>query len=148
MNHEWTYVIVDGFATGETDFEARLAAADQSVRDEVDNQIMSPIVNGLDGAILVINGHADRVDTGEDHKTSLQLEHDASRDRSNSAMAAILMMLGRDWLDPAPTKWEDMPHIAVATNYLGAVRLVDETGTEEGRRRNRRVELAVCRFVP
>src|SRR5688500_16972496 len=106
MRHEWTYVIVDGFGTGEVDFEARLAAADQSVRDEVDNQIMSPIVNGIDGAILVINGHADRVDTGQDHKTCLQLEHDASRDRASTAMATILMMIGRDWLDPGPTTWE------------------------------------------
>jgi outer membrane protein OmpA-like peptidoglycan-associated protein len=148
MRHEWTFVIVDGFGTGEVDFPARLAAADQSLRDEVDSQIMSPLVNGVDGVVLVINGHADRVDTGEDHQTSLQREHDASRDRATSAMAAILTMIGRDWLDPGPAAWEDMPQVAVVTNFLGAVRLIDAGGTEAARRRNRRVELAVCRFIP
>lgn len=148
MRHEWTFVVVDGFSTGEVDFAARLAAADQSVRDEVDSQIMSPLVNGVDGVVLVINGHADRVDTGEDHATSLQLEHDASRDRAASAMDTILMMIGRDWLDPGPTAWEDMPQVAVVTNYLGAVRRVDTGGTEPARLRNRRVDLAVCRFIP
>ena len=52
MRHEWTFVVVDGFGSGELDFEARLAAADQAVRDEVDDLIMSPLVNGVDGSVL------------------------------------------------------------------------------------------------
>ena len=98
MRHEWTTATVDGFGSGELDFEARLAAADQAVRDQVDDLIMSPLVNGVDGAVLLIRGHADRVDTGQDHATCLQLESDASRARARSAGETILMMIGRDWI--------------------------------------------------
>lgn len=148
MRHEWTSVVVDGFATGEVDFEIRLAAAPQSVRDQVDTLILGPLANAVDGAVLVVEGHADRVDSGEDHRTSLELERSASGNRAGSAVRALLMMLGRDWIDPPPASWEEVPWIGTNTSLHGATMLVDDAGTEEGRLRNRRVVLAVCRFLP
>ena len=148
MRHEWTFVVVDGFGSGELDFEARLAAADQAVRDEVDDLIMSPLVNGVDGSVLLVQGHADRVDTGEDHQTCLRLERDASRARASSAAATVLMMIGRDWIDPPPTSWSELPQIGVSESAHGATTMVDESGSETGRLQNRRVILAVCRFFP
>lgn len=147
MLHEWTLARVDGFAAGETDFAARLAASSQSVRDDFDNNVMSPLVNGPDGVVLVIIGHSDRVDTGADHRTCLQLEVQASEDRANSADNAVLAMFA-DWLTPAPTSWSDLPHIAAILLYHGASSLRSDGGTEEQRKLNRRVEFQVCRFTP
>ena len=147
MRHEWTQTVVDGFASGETDFLARLAAADQSVRDDVDNLIMSPLINAVDGAVLVIQGHSDRVDTGQDHATCLDLEANASKDRANSAFEGLLALVGRDWLSPPPMSWADLPNVAIAVSPQGAVMLADRSGTDAGRLRNRRVYLAVCRFI-
>ncbi|WCM55954.1 hypothetical protein [Microbacterium sp. EF45047] len=148
MQHEWTFAVVDGYATGEVDFARRLAESDQSVRDEVDEKIMSPLVNGTDGAVLVIQGHADRIDSGESHAVALEQESDISKARANSAFDEILAMIRRDWLDPGPASWEELPHIAVVVSPHGASMRVDESGTEAGRLRNRRVYLAVCRFIP
>jgi|JI10StandDraft_1071094.scaffolds.fasta_scaffold43023_5 flagellar motor protein MotB len=148
MRHEWTAVTIDGFATGEVDFAARLAAIDQRMRDMVDELIMGPLVNAVNGgAVLSIEGHSDRVDTGEDHRTSLALERDASRLRAQNAEATILMMLGRDWIEPPPTSWAAMPYLAVETLYFGATRLSVDPTNEEDRRQNRRVELILCRFI-
>ena len=98
--------------------------------------------------MLLIGGHSDRVDTGASHADSLHLERDAAWDRATSARDTILMMIGRDWIDPPPTSWADLPQIGLAVNTHGATVLVDETGTEEGRLKNRRVRLEVCRFLP
>ena len=70
------------FASGEVDFASRLAAADQSVRDEVDDKIMSPPINAPDGAVLLIGATP----------TALT--------PATSARDTILMMIGRDWIDP------------------------------------------------
>jgi len=149
MRHEWTTVTVDGFATGEVDFAARLAAADQSVRDQLDQVILGPLVNAVnDGALLSIEGHSDRVDTGEDHRTCLARESDASKSRADSAGAALLTILGRDWIDPPPTTWADFPYLGVETLYFGAARLRVDPVTEQDRLQNRRVTIALCRFIP
>jgi flagellar motor protein MotB len=139
---------VDGFIANEIDLERHLAAAGQSWRDDVDNRIMSPLMNAPDGAVLVVQGHADRVDTGEDHRACLKKEHDASRARAVSAVDTILMMLGRDWISPPPTDWDQLPWIAVHASWSGAAMLVDPGDTEQAALRNRRVELSVCRFFP
>jgi hypothetical protein len=68
MRHEWTEAVVDGYGSGETDFAQRLAAS-PSLRDKVNVEIMSPLMNAPDGAILVIEGHADAIDSDEDHWT-------------------------------------------------------------------------------
>lgn len=147
MRHVWSEVIVDGFESDETDFAARLAASPQSVRDLVDSEIMSPLVNGIDGVLLTVTGCADVVDTGEPHRTCLAKEVEASVARSKSATAAILDMIGGDWLNPPLTTWADLPYIGVYDDGLGASALVDPGTTDEARRRNGRVVLGVCRFV-
>ena len=148
MRHEWTTTIVDGFGAEEVDFATRLAAADQSVRDQVDNLILSPLVNGMDGAVLIIRGHADPIDSGGDHRTLLQREGEASLHRAQSAMDTILAMIGRDWLTPPPQAWEDLPYIAVVPSANGAGERIDDGQSEDARKRNRRVFLGVCRFIP
>lgn len=148
MRHEWATMDVDGFATGEVDFPARLAAADQSVRDQLDTLIMGPLINSsVDGAILVIDGHSDRVDTGQDHQTCLELERVASMQRAKSAADAILAMIGRDWLDPAPTSWSDLPYLAVMVTWSGASFLNAVPVDEAARLKNRRVTFELCRMI-
>lgn len=150
MSHEWIWMDVDGFGDGETDFAALLASSAQSVRDDFDNKIMSTLVNGMvGGAILVITGHADRVDTGaEDHRARLLREGEISAVRANSAADTILAMIGRDWLTPAPGSWEELPQIAGHLDGHGASTLVNDGGDEAARRKNRRVSVGVCRFTP
>lgn len=149
MRHEWATVHVDGFSSGEVDFAARLAAADQSVRDELDATIIGPLINAVDdGAILVIDGHSDRVDTGQDHRTSLELERVASMQRAKSASDAILMLIRRDWLDPGPTDWSDLPHLAVMVTWSGATFLRADPVDESDRLKNRRVTFELCRMIP
>lgn len=150
MRHEWTRMTVDGFGDGETDFAALLAASAQSVRDDFDNEIMSPLVNGMvNGVLMVISGHADRIDTGtEDHRARLLREVGASSARANSAEDAVLALIGRDWLDPPPTTWDELPQIAVFKEGHGASLLVNDGGDEAARRKNRRVTFFVCRFIP
>ena len=148
MNHHWTTMVLDGFAEDDVDVRAHLAAADQSVRDRLDNEIMSPLANAVaGGAVLVVDGHADRVDTGADHRTSLLKEKAVSHARAENAAGLILELLGRDWLDPPPTAWSDLPYLGVYVNGVGATSLVHDGGAEDDRRRNRRVLLAVCRFT-
>ena len=62
-------------------------------------------------------------------------------------MAAILDMIGRDWLNPPPTTWADLPYIGVYDDAVGAIGLVDPGITDEARRRNRRLILGVCQFI-
>ena len=146
MRHEWTRISVDGFASDEVDFAARLAASPQSVRDDFDTNVMSPLVNGVDGVILTIAGHADRLDTGEDHRTCLQREGQVSYERAVSADKAVFAMLG-DWLTPAPATWDELPQIAAYLLGRGALGLISEGESEDERRRNRRVEFQICRFI-
>lgn len=147
MRHEWTRLTVDGFESGEVDFAARLAASSQTVRDDFDHLVMSPLVNGVDGVVLTICGHADRVDTGASHIDCLQLESESSRQRANSADATVFAKLS-EWLDPAPTSWDALPHVAMYWFGNGANRLAVNPATEDDRRQNRRVEFQLCRFYP
>ncbi|KGN39771.1 hypothetical protein N801_19025 [Knoellia aerolata DSM 18566] len=148
MRQDWSFAVIDGFASGEVDFAARLAA-EQHFRQMVDEFILGPLVNASSaGAVLRIEGHSDRVDTGEDHPTSLALERDASRSRAESAASSLLTLLGQDWLVPSPTAWGDLPYVAVETLFFGATKLSVEPVDEGDRRGNRRVELYLCRFVP
>lgn len=148
MRHEWTGIVVDGFGSGEVDFAQRLASLPQEFRDEFDEVIMRPLINGVNGGvILTINGYADRVDTGASHRDALQLESDAGWRRAKSAEDSVFAMIGRDWIDPAPSSWDDLPYIAVYSQSRGAVWLLDHGGDESARRRNRRVELRVCRHL-
>lgn len=148
MRHEWISMDVDGFGDGETDFAALLAASPQSVRDDFDNKIMSTLVNGMtDGVVLVVTGHADRMDSGvDDHRARLLREGDVSTDRANSAVDTVLAMIGRDWLDPPPTSWEELPQIAGHLDGHGASWLINDGGDEAARRKNRRVSFSACRF--
>ncbi len=57
-------------------------------------------------------------------------------------------MIGRDWIEPPPTGWAELPQIGVVVSAHGASMRADDSGTESGRLRNRRLYLAVCRFVP
>lgn len=150
MRHEWTFMTLDGFGDGDTDFAARLAAADQSVRDEFDANIMFPMINGMaEGVVLVVAGHADRIDNGaEDHAARLRREGDASYARAVSAEDEILVKIGTDWLDPPPASWDELPEIAVLRQGRGATALAVEPADEADRQRNRRVALQVCRFFP
>lgn len=150
MIHEWTLMDVDGFGDSETDFAALLAASAQAVRDDFDNTIMSPLVNGMvDGVLMVIAGHADRIDDGaEDHRARLLREGEVSFARANSAEDAVLSLLGRDWLDPPPATWDELPQIAVYKEGHGASSLASDGGDEAARRKNRRVTFRVCRFIP
>lgn len=149
VRHEWTSVVVDGFASGEVDFAARLAAADQSVRDQLNDLIMGPLVNAVnDGAILIIEGHSDRVDTGEDHRTCLDRERAASEARAKSAYNTILMMVGRDWIDPPPTDWSELPYLAVEATWSGAMFFKADPVDEAARLKNRRVTVQLCRMIP
>lgn len=147
MRHEWTKMVVDGFGSGEVDFAARLAASSQEVRDDFDTLVMSPLVNGLDGVVLTICGHSDRVDTGASHIDCLRLESESSKQRADSADATIFAMFAQ-WLDPAPVSWDALPHIATYWFGTGATKLAVNPRTEDDRRRNRRVEFQVCRFYP
>lgn len=147
MRHEWNNVVVDGFAVDDFDFAGRLAASGQSKRDEVDTLILGPLVNAVNiGATLVITGYADRVDTGQDHRTSLQKETFNSWQRGWFAAEAILNMIGRDWLSPPPTTWDDLPYVGLKVSGAGATNLQDDAGTDVARLKNRRVELSLCRF--
>lgn len=148
MRHEWTDIIsVDGFRSGETDFAQRLAAAEQRVRDAVDDVILSALMNSPGGVLLLIAGHSDRVDTGESHQACLAQETKASQDRAVSADKALLEMLSRDWLSAPVTEWGELPWVGVVTVGFGATHRRDTSGTDAGRLLNRRVDLAVCRFV-
>lgn len=147
MRHEWTKLAVDGFESGEVDFAARLAASSQTVKDDFDRLEMNPLVNGVDGVVLTICGHSDRVDTGASHIDSLQLESDSSRQRANSADAEVFAKLS-EWLDPAPTSWDELPWIATYWFGNGANLLAVNPVNEDDRRKNRRVEFQVCRFYP
>jgi hypothetical protein len=64
----------------------------------------------------------------------------------HSAHAEILHMIGRDWLEPSPSRWEDLPNLAVQGTAVGASQLLAGT-SEADRLKNRRVYLAVCRFI-
>lgn len=150
MSHEWSWMDVSGFADGDTDFAALLDASPQPVKDRFDELVMSPLVNGMvDGVLMVICGHSDRIDSGaEDHRARLLREGAASLARANSADDAVLWLLGRDWLDPPPTSWAQLPQIAVYKEGHGASALISDGGDEAARRQNRRVTFRVCRFSP
>lgn len=146
VQHRWTSIVVDGFASGEVDFAARLAA-DQSVRDRLDEQIIGPLVNAVnDGAVLLIRGHSDRVDTGEDHRTCLDRERAASEARARSAYASVLTIIRRDWL-PALTDWSDLPYLGVQVTWSGAVGLGADPVDEASRLKNRRVTMDLCCLI-
>lgn len=148
MRHEWTdEVVVAGFGSGEVDFAARLAASPQSVRDALDEVILSTLMNSPDGAVLFTEGHSDVVDGAQDHRTKLKLEMDASHARMRSADAHVLAMIGRDWLSPPPSTWADLPWIAVVGVPAGAGSRLSDGLDEASRSQNRRVALRVCRFV-
>lgn len=148
--HEWIPMTVGGFGDGETDFAALLASSPQSVKDDFDNKIMSNVVNGMvDGVLIVIVGHSDRIDAGaEDHRERVLREAKLSFARANSAEDAILALLGRDWFDPPPATWDAVPQIAVLRLGDGASSMINDGGDEAARRQNRRVEFQVCRFIP
>lgn len=147
MRHEWTMLAVDGFASGEVDFGARLATSSQAVKDDFDRLVMSPIVNGADGVFLMVVGYSDRVDTGQSHAESLRIENEASKQRAESAEATVVTKLA-EWLDPAPTTLEQVPNLASNVFGTGASLLYVEPISEDDRRKNRRVGFAVCRFLP
>lgn len=130
VNHEWSELNVSGFADG--------------------GFVMSPLVNGMaDGVLLVISGHADRIDIGpEDHRQRVAREALASSERAQSAEDSVLAIIGSDWLDPAPATWHELRQIAVCTEGHGATTLINDGGDESARRENRRVTFRVCRFVP
>lgn len=144
MRHEWTQVTVDGFGAEETDFLPRLAASPQSVRDDFENLIMSPLVNSPDGAVLLIEAHSDRVDTG-DHHANLNLERKVSTARRISAENAVLAKFG-EWLMPGPTAWSQLTTLGVFATGVGANVPVDDADSEVAALRNRRVIFRVCRF--
>ena len=150
VNHEWSELNVSGFADGETDFRALLDASPQGLRDEFDNFVMSPLVNGMaDGVLVVISGHADRIDTGlEDHRQRIGREALASSTRAQSAEDSVLAIIGEDWLDPPPATWNELREIAVYTEGHGATTLINDGCDEAARRENRRVTFRVCRFMP
>lgn len=148
MRHEWTRCTVDGFGSGEVDFArqyARLSAEDKAAFDA---NVMSPIVNGVDGVFVVITGHSDRVDSGGAHKDLLRQEGLASWERADSAQKTLLSLIGKEWLTPGPSSWGDMPQVALSVSAAGAVRLLEDGGDEVMRKRNRRVEIEVCQFIP
>jgi hypothetical protein len=107
---------------------------------------MSPLVNGIDVAIATIAGYADRVHTDESHSAKLQREAAVSYTRATNAEDTILAKFS-EWLDPAPASWDQLPQIATFYFGNGAVGLVVEPASEADRRRNRRVQIEVCRFI-
>lgn len=147
MRHEWTKWVLDGYEADAVDFLARLGAASQAARDELDDLILSPLINSVnEGAVLVVQGHADRVDTGEGHAICLQREMRVSWTRAESATNGILELIRRDWLSPSTT-WDDLPYLGVHDVALGAGHHVDDSGSDDGRRKNRRVVVQLCRIV-
>nr|NLD40829.1 hypothetical protein [Actinomycetales bacterium] len=119
---------------------------DQSVRDALDANILTPLANSPGGAMLVVIGHSARHDAAATHQKSLVVESDASNGRAKSAQEAVLRMLGEKVGSDA-SAWAEFPHLETLMVACGATNRVDESGTEEGRFLNRRVELRVCRFL-
>jgi hypothetical protein len=145
--------IVDGFASGETDFLVHLDS-DPFIKAAFIAEIIVPIVGVLnsvnDGATLSVSGHSDRVDTaGLGHFDCLAQEKSASEDRVISATAGIHTLVQQ--IQPsAPSDLNTLPFFFVSQRAPGAGVLVNGGGSlsEAQRKQNRRVQARLVVFTP
>lgn len=148
-------IILDSYPSGVTDFGTVFATAPQATRDQIINQIVSPMADfefrndGGHFAVVVIVGHADRrTDLGADAARDAELQ--ASSDRANSARDTIFSWV-QDWLlswgGVVPADRDSAITFSMAVFSNGAARLVNPTASSEtDRKKNRRVEIYVQTF--
>lgn len=139
---------LDGYAADEVDFAARLAAAGPQAQQAVDENVIRPLVDAISNedqpAVLIVHGHADRIDDASlSHAAALQKEGEAGFARAESAGHGLLQMLGEFF---AVTQWSDLPSVVRSLVGRGAAHVIASGTTEADARQNRRVQLIVIRF--
>ena len=148
-------IVVDGYGSGETDFNTRLAQSAPEVQQAVDTEIIQPIVAALNTSdqtvSLTILGHADRDDTPglsrEDHRIT---ELSASAERMESALEAINDSIGAGLGEATVVPIGQRQQLTATTVRGGAADLVESGAalTEPQRQLNRRVVLIAAFFTP
>jgi hypothetical protein len=150
-------ITIDGYASGETDFATRLSNSPPEVQDEFNLTVVSPLLAVLASsdqtAVLIIQGHSDRVDTPGLSREQCRLQElQASIDRANSATHGVFQIIASKVPDPQsfPTDWADLNQVVVSPKAAGAAMLVnsDASLSEEQRKRNRRVAFTLVTFLP
>jgi hypothetical protein len=150
-------ITIDGYGSGETDFVTRLSLSPFEIQDQFEATITSRLISVLgssdQAAVLVIQGHSDRVDTqGLSREQRRVQELQASADRAQSADAGVFQIISIRIPDPQsfPQDWANVNQVAVMRRVAGAAMLVnsDESLSEDQRKQNRRVILTLIRFFP
>jgi flagellar motor protein MotB len=155
MQKNFSFLILDGYGSGETDFSTRLAQSDPQVQSAFDEYIIQPLLVVLNSAgecaVLTIEGHSDRVDSeGLNREQRRQMELDASNARAGSADAAVKQMLRARYAGNLPDDFDNQPNIAILSSGFGAAVLVEkgDSITWSQRLANRRIQMYVTRFTP
>lgn len=150
-----THMIVDGYEAGETAFLFRLGQSNPQVQLDFENEIILPLVAVLSSAdqtaVLTITGCSDRVDTeGLSREQRRQQELDASRARAESAEDGVRTILESRFPGMLPIDLGEIQSLGIIQAPVGTAYLVENSASlsAEQRRRNRRVQFAVIRFIP
>jgi hypothetical protein len=148
-------IFIDGYGSGETDFLTRLSQSSQEVKDDFERKIIQPILAVLAStdqtAVLSILGASDRVDTQGTSREQRRLQElRASYDRAKSAEDAVFQIVSSRVQGPFPNNFADVMQVGIQASGLGAAQLVEFSDwlSEEQRKRNRRVFLALFHFLP
>ena len=150
-------ITIDGYASGETDFPTRLSESPGEVQNEFNLTVISPLLAVLASsdqtAVLIIQGHSDRVDTPGLSREACRLQElQASADRAKSADDGVFKIIASKVPDPQsfPADWADVSQVVVSTKVTGAALLVnsDTSLTEQQRKQNRRVIFTLATFLP
>jgi hypothetical protein len=146
-------VIVDGYASGKTDFSEALSALPIDRRGEYDLVIdaaASAVERPDVSCVLSVAGHSDRVDTaGVDRHAARAQELQSSKDRAESAGLFITAEI-RSRVPGLPEDLNELQNFALLVRWAGAGLLQHATPnlTEAQRKQNRRVQLRAIAFVP
>ena len=146
-------VIVDGYASGRTDFSEALSALPVDRRGEYDLVIdvaASAIERPDVSCVLSVAGHSDRVDTaGVDRHAARAQELQSSKDRAESAGLFITAEI-HSRVPGLPEDLNELQNFALLVRWAGAGLLQQAAPnlTEAQRKQNRRVQLRAIAFVP
>lgn len=142
-----------GYGPGDTDFGARLAAADpqaqadfNSMLDRVSGFVTSAAPTGY--AVITVIGYSDRQDRADlscDQRR--ESEEEASTNRAVAAWDWVTTAVGQRPGVGAGPWWDESPYITWALVGAGATRLPNPVPTDESQRaENRRVTFLVSEF--
>lgn len=151
-------VDVDGYVSGETEFEPAFARACDNIpgfSDLFETNIMAPMVevapDPTQCGFFHATGHSDRVDTaGLTRQQIREQEYDASRARVRNASDGIFAMLNARLGGVFGADWSSVPNIAENSQGLGAALLAnsDDALSEAQRQQNRRIHCQFIQYVP